>query len=85
MKEYIEEEFLKRGILIVPDCIANAGGVISSYSEHRGHNIERMFDTVQEKIRKTTRAVLREGLKKNPRHIAMSIAQKKIKAKADKN
>jgi glutamate dehydrogenase/leucine dehydrogenase len=36
MTEDIEKEFLKKGIWIIPDFIANAGGVISSYAEYKG-------------------------------------------------
>ena len=36
MSEGIENELFNRGVIIVPDFVANAGGVISSYSEHRG-------------------------------------------------
>ena len=34
----IEEVLRKRGVLVVPDILANAGGVISSYAEYRGYN-----------------------------------------------
>ncbi|MBU0547068.1 MAG: Glu/Leu/Phe/Val dehydrogenase [Patescibacteria group bacterium] len=86
MEERVEDELLSKGILIVPDCIANAGGVISSYSEHCGHNIKKMFNTVEKKIKKTTEIVLQESLRKkrNPRHIAMEIAKKKIQTNANK-
>lgn len=33
MRESIEDELWKRGIMIVPDFVANAGGVVSSYAE----------------------------------------------------
>lgn len=38
MREEIEEELFKKGILIAPDFLANAGGVISSFAEWRGYN-----------------------------------------------
>ncbi len=82
MKEDIEEELFQKGILIVPDFVANAGGVISSYAEYRGYNPKQMFETVKRKVAKSTKLVLTESLKKNknPRQIALSIAKEKIKA-----
>lgn len=80
MKETIEEELYKKGILIIPDIIANAGGVISSYAEHRGYSIEKMFNLVKRKIEKSTTLVLKNSLKKklNPRKIAIELAKEKI-------
>lgn len=83
MSEKIEEELFKKGVLIVPDFIANAGGVISSYAEYRGYNPRRMFDMVKRKIENLTRIILEKSFKENksPRSIAMWIAKKKIEDK----
>lgn len=83
MSEKIEEELFKRGVLIVPDFVANAGGVISSYAEYRGYNPKRMFDLVERKIKNSTRTILGKSLKenKNPRDIAMGIAKKRVEEK----
>ncbi|KKP43323.1 MAG: Glutamate dehydrogenase (NAD(P)+) [Parcubacteria group bacterium GW2011_GWA2_33_14] len=80
MQESIENELFKKGIIIVPDFVANAGGVISSYAEYRGYNPKKMFETVKEKIIKTTTMVMKESLKKNinPRKIAMELAKKRV-------
>lgn len=80
MQESIEQELFDRGIMFVPDFVANAGGVISSYAEYRGYNPKRMFDTVARKITKTTRTVISKSLRqrKNPRIIALEIATKRI-------
>ncbi|MFH1769243.1 MAG: Glu/Leu/Phe/Val dehydrogenase [Parcubacteria group bacterium] len=85
MSEDIERELHRRGILIVPDFIANAGGVISSYAEYMGYKKEKMFKMVESKIKKATKDVLKRSLrtKKLPRDIAMAIAQKCV-AKAMK-
>ena len=66
--------------MIVPDFVANAGGVISSYAEYRGYSPKKMFELVKEKIRKTTRLVMTESKKqkRNPRRVAMEIALRKI-------
>lgn len=77
MSEEIEKEFFRKGVLVVPDFVANAGGVISSYAEYRGYNPTRMFDMVKKRITKTTAAVLARSKKerRDPRSVAMDLAQ----------
>ena len=77
MRENIERELWKKGICIIPDFVANAGGVISSYAEYRGYNPKKMFDTVQKKIIASTTMVMKESLKKGlyPRQVALDIAK----------
>jgi len=86
MSEAIEDEFFREGVLIVPDFVANAGGVISSYAEYRGYNPKRMFDLVERKITRATEAVLAAALdeKKNPRAVAMDIARAKVEERMKK-
>jgi glutamate dehydrogenase (NAD(P)+) len=79
-----EKRLHKKGILVVPDFIANAGGVISSYSEYIGENPRNMFKMVEEKIIKNTRLVLKKAKEEgiNPRDAALTIAQKRVKEAA---
>ncbi len=81
MNEKIEDELFKKGILIVPDFVANAGGVISSYAELRGYSPQKMFAMIKRKISKTVNLVLKQSAAsgKNPRLIAMKIAAKRLK------
>lgn len=76
-----EEILHKKGILIVPDLVANAGGVISSWAEYRGYNPKRMFETVERKVKNNTRIVLEyardKGIK--PRDAAMEIAVERVR------
>lgn len=83
MSEKIEDELFKKGILIVPDFVANAGGVISSYAEYKGFSPEKMFELIEKKIKKITKTVLEESLKKNknPRTVAFELAKAKIERK----
>lgn len=85
MRENIEEELHKKGIIIVPDFVANAGGVISSYAEYRGYQPKRMFELVTKKITKAARAVLKQSFagKKNPRQVAMELAVAKVRRKME--
>lgn len=81
-----EEELYKRGILVVPDFVANAGGVISSYAEYRGFDQEKMFKLVERKIKKNTKIVLMRAKEKQikPRDAALEIAKEKIREAMDK-
>lgn len=86
MSEETEEYLGKKGILILPDFVANAGGVISSYAEYRGYNPKRMFEMIEKKIVKTTKFVLSESAKQkiSPRQAAMKIAMAKVEKKMKK-
>ena len=80
MREDVEDWLWQKGIMIVPDMIANAGGVVSSYAEYRGYNPKRMFDLVEKKVKKATKLVLEESIEKNknPRQVALEIAKKRL-------
>lgn len=87
MREKIEEALFQRGVLVVPDFVANAGGVISSYAEYRGYNPKTMFDLVEQKIKNSTRLILERSitLRENPRTVALAIAKEKVEARMEKN
>ena len=76
----IENKLYKKGILVVPDFVANAGGVISSYAEYRGYNPKDMFHLVERKIRESTKTVLDKSKKEKiyPREAALSIAKERV-------
>ncbi len=77
----MEEILHKKGILVVPDFVANAGGVISSYAEYRGHNPKKMFELVEKKIKRNVKIVLDRAEKENvkPRDAALKIAQERVR------
>jgi glutamate dehydrogenase (NAD(P)+) len=81
MKEPEEQRLHERGVLVIPDFVANAGGVISSYAEYRGYDEKKMFDLIEKKIKKNTRLVLKDAKNKgwSPRAAAMDIAKKRVK------
>jgi len=74
-----------RGILVVPDIVANAGGLISSYCEYKGYDENKMFALVEKKIKKNTRTVLRKAKKEKimPRDTGLEIAKERILKKMD--
>ena len=81
-----EEQLHERGVLVVPDFIANAGGVISSYAEYVGENPHAMLKMVEEKIVRNVRFVLKkaEEEKMSPRKAALKIAQRRVREAVDK-
>lgn len=80
MAPEIESVLHKKNTLVVPDFVANAGGVISSYAEYRGYNPRRMFSLVEKKIRQNVKKVLEHAKKKTePREAAMQIAAGRVR------
>ena len=69
-----------RNILIVPDFIANAGGVICAAVEYRGGSQVTAFHTIEEKIRNNTQLVLAQAAKTGllPRQVAVGLAKKRV-------
>lgn len=53
-----EQRLHERGVLVLPDFIANAGGVICGAVEHAGGGRGEAFRTIDERIRANTRAML---------------------------
>jgi glutamate dehydrogenase (NAD(P)+) len=83
MSEKVEELLHKKGVLVIPDFVANAGGVISSYVEYIGGSQKKMFSMVENKIKANTRIVLNRAKKKRtyPRKAALAIAEERLLAK----
>ena len=69
-----------RGILSVPDVIANAGGVICASVEYGGGTQKRAFETIEEKIRENTREVLELAAdhKQMPSEAALALAKQRV-------
>ncbi len=76
----IEKKLHQKGVLIIPDFIANAGGVISSYVEHIGGKTEEVFPMIERKIVPNTIAVLERSKQKGmmPRDAGMEIAKERL-------
>jgi glutamate dehydrogenase/leucine dehydrogenase len=72
----------KRGIVSVPDFIANAGGVICAAVEYRGGTQRAAFDYIDERIRNNTRLVLERSRKSGdvPRQAALALAEQRVSA-----
>jgi glutamate dehydrogenase (NAD(P)+) len=79
--EGAEKMLHERGVLIVPDFIANAGGVICAALEYAGATASTVFGVISEKIRGNTEAVLRavKEQKRLPRQAAIELATKRVR------
>ncbi|MFW9802614.1 MAG: Glu/Leu/Phe/Val dehydrogenase [Candidatus Thorarchaeota archaeon] len=75
-----EELLWKKGAIIIPDFLANAGGVIGSYVEYKRGNEAEAFSMIESKISSNTRLVLEQALDRglSPRVIAKEIAQQRV-------
>jgi glutamate dehydrogenase/leucine dehydrogenase len=83
----VERACHKRGITVVPDFVANAGGIIASYVEYIGGGIQEMFVTIQDKVSRNTRIILEKSVKQNrmPRKYALGIARARVREAAGLN
>ncbi len=72
------------GILVLPDFIANAGGVICAAVEYHGGTEAAAFSAIAEKIGRNTRRVLEEAArtKSMPRAAATALADLRVKQAA---
>ena len=78
MTPSVELSLSKRGILVIPDFVANAGGVISSYVEFKWGNEKEMFSLVREKITSNTFTVLERAVGGDTRKAALEIARERV-------
>ena len=76
-----EKALHERGVLVVPDFIANAGGVICASIEYRGGTQQAAFDYIDERVRTNTRLVLEESRKSGglPRTAALALAERRVR------
>jgi hypothetical protein len=70
-----------RHVLVVPDFIANAGGVICAAVEYQGGTQSTALQMIEEKIRCNTTLVLEEATKQGilPRQAAMAMAERRVR------
>jgi len=75
-----EDQLAARGVLCVPDVVANSGGVICAAAEYRGAGRVEAFAEIEEKISDTTAELLDRmrvtGL--NPRAVAEQMARDRL-------
>lgn len=71
----------ERGVLCVPDFIANAGGVICAAMEYKGATEGAALQTIEEKLRRNTRLVLDAARQRGilPRQAARDLAEARVR------
>jgi glutamate dehydrogenase/leucine dehydrogenase len=74
----IERVLEKRGVTVIPDFVANAGGVISSWCETVNYPPEEMFKVVKQKIESNTKIMLERAQDNDSRKAAMEIARERV-------
>jgi glutamate dehydrogenase (NAD(P)+) len=76
-----ERRLDERGVLSIPDFIANAGGVICAATEFHGGTKADALAAIEEKIRANTAAVLAEAKTKSllPRSAANDLAERRVR------
>ncbi|SHJ05248.1 glutamate dehydrogenase (NAD(P)+) [Malonomonas rubra DSM 5091] len=76
-----ETELHRRGVLIIPDFIANAGGVIMAAMEYQRKNESEAFAYIKEKIQDNTVQMLERMNSDNllPRTAAEELAKRRLK------
>jgi len=70
----------KAGVWIIPDFIANAGGVIGSFVEYQGRTEKEAFELIKYKIVKAVRNILTEAVvrQENPRTLATEMSKQVV-------
>jgi glutamate dehydrogenase/leucine dehydrogenase len=71
----------EKGVLVLPDFIANAGGVICAAVEYHGGTQSQAFQTIEDKIRGNTEEVLASAKKTRspPRQAALELAERRVR------
>ena len=79
--EGAEKILADKGVLCVPDFIANAGGVICAAMEYQGATESSALDVIEDKLRRNTRLVLEDAKARNilPREASVALALKRVK------
>ena len=76
-----EESLQQRGVVVVPDFIANAGGVICASVEYHGGSEQQAFAAIEEKIRRNTFEVLARARSEQstPRLASTALALERVR------
>ncbi len=77
-----ERQLHERGVLSIPDFIANAGGVICAAMEYAGASEAAAMQSIEEKVRRNTEDVLKRAREERclPREAALELATSRVEA-----
>ncbi len=81
------EKLHNRGVWIIPDIIANSGGVICAATEYQGLTADDAFAAIRETIGRNTKEVLRRVREEKtfPHKAALDMAREPIEAAMGRN
>ncbi|MEH6468521.1 MAG: Glu/Leu/Phe/Val dehydrogenase [Porticoccus sp.] len=76
-----ERRLHEKGVLCIPDFIANAGGVICAAMEYQGANQVAAFQSIEDKLRHNVKTVLEQSERNHclPRQAAVQMAVTRVK------
>jgi glutamate dehydrogenase/leucine dehydrogenase len=76
-----EKVLHERGVVVIPDFIANAGGVICASVEYHGGTQSQALQTIEEKVRENTGEVLAKSKMSRtlPRQVAVALAESRVR------
>jgi glutamate dehydrogenase (NAD(P)+) len=76
-----EKILADKGVLCIPDFIANAGGVICAAMEYHGASEGAAMQTIEEKLRRNTRLVLDDAARRKilPRQASAELALARVR------
>jgi len=79
--EWAEEYLQKENVWIIPDFIANAGGLIGSYAEYYGKTEQDAFELIKSKITQNVRSVVTKAIstKGVPRAAGLEMAKQRVR------
>ncbi len=71
----------EKGVIVIPDFIANAGGVICASVEYHGGTETQALATIEERIGANTSVVLAESARTKtlPREAAVALAERRVR------
>lgn len=75
------DEYLNsNGVWLIPDFLANAGGVIGSFVEYQGRTEKEAFDLIRYKISKNIKNILTQAImnEENPRVVALEMSKQRV-------
>jgi len=75
------DEYLnKNGVWLIPDFLANAGGVIGSFVEYQGRTEKEAFELIRYKISKNIKNILTQAImnEENPRILALEMSKQRV-------
>jgi glutamate dehydrogenase (NAD(P)+) len=75
------DEYLNsNGVWVIPDFLANAGGVIGSFVESQGRTEKEAFDLIRYKISKNIKNILTQAIMngENPRVLALELSKQLV-------